>query len=275
MKFAVCQEMFEDWEWQRQCQLISEVGYTGIEVAPFTLGAKITDVSPETRQEMRSQADDCGLTIIGLHWLLAKTEGLHLTTDDSAIRRATIEYLIELGNACADMGGTIMVFGSPFQRNLEDGMTREQAYANASEVFKAAVPKLADRSVTLCMEPLTTNETDFVNTCADAMELIELVDHPNFLLHQDVKAMLGAETDPLPMVIKDYAKHVGHFHVNDTNLLGPGMGETDFDPIFAALLETNYNGWVSVEVFDYSPGPEKIARDSFQYMQETLRKIRN
>ncbi len=273
MKFAICQELFVDWDWERQCKLIAEIGYTGIELAPFTLAPRITDVSAEPRQSMRKQAEDRSLETVGLHWLLAKTEGLHLTTSDVSVRAATAEYLIALGRACADFGGELMVFGSPFQRSLEAGMTREQAYANAAEVFTAALPALAERNIAICMEPLTTNETDFVNTCADAMELIQMVDQPNFKLHQDVKAMLGAEAESVPALIEKYAAYVGHFHVNDTNLLGPGMGETEYAPIFAALLQSGYRGWVSVEVFDYEPGAEKIARHSFDYMQQTLAKI--
>lgn len=273
MKLGICQEMFVDWDWERQCRFIAEVGYTGVEVAPFTLAGRITDVSLQRRETMRRHAEDQGLTILGLHWLLAKTTGLHLTSPDSAVRRATAEYLVDLGNACADFGGDLMVFGSPAQRNVPAGVSKEQALANAADVFRAALPRLAERNVRICMEPLTPKETDFINTCAEAMQLIELVDEPNFCLHQDVKAMLGAETESVPALIEKYAGRVGHFHVNDTNLLGPGMGETDFTPIFEALQKAGYSGWVSVEVFDYEPGAERIARASFNYMTDILARI--
>jgi len=267
MRFAICQELFTDWDWERQCRFIASVGYTGIEVAPFTLAPRIGQVSAERRQLMSRQAEGHGLSILGLHWLLAKTEGLHLTSADSAVRRATADYLVELGNACADLGGELMVFGSPQQRGLQPGLKRDQALAHAAEVFRAALPACADRGVRICFEPLTPQETDFINTCAEAMELIELVDQPNFCLHQDVKAMLGAESTPIPELIARHAAYLGHFHANDTNLLGPGMGPTDFAPIFAALSRANYQGWVSVEVFDYSPGCERIACESFAAMQ--------
>ena len=272
MKFAICQELFVDWEWERQCRFMSETGYTGIELAPFTLAPRITDVSAEQRRELRAVAESHGLTICGLHWLLAKTEGLHLTTADSAVRRATSRYLIDLGNACADLSGTVMVFGSPLQRNLMEGTTREQAMERAAEVFREAMPALAARGVKIVMEPLTPKETNFINTCAEAVELMGMVDHPNFVLHQDVKAMLS-ETTPIPELIARHADVTGHFHVNDDNLLGPGMGRTDYHPIFEALLRTGYTGWVSVEVFDYSPGAEHIARESLRYMRAVLRDL--
>lgn len=272
MKFAICQELFEGWEWERQCKAIAANGYTGIELAPFTLASRINQVSSDRRRELKAVAKNHGLEICGLHWLLAKTEGLHLTTSDASVRRATSQYIIDLANACADLGGTIMVFGSPMQRNLQPGVSREQAYANAAEVFRAAMPILGDRGVTIAMEPLTPKETNFVNSCAEAVELMQRVDHPNFALHQDVKAMLS-ESTPIPDLIARYAAETRHFHVNDDNLLGPGMGRTDYHPIFLALQKTGYSGWVSVEVFDYKPGAEFIARESIQYMQGVLRDL--
>ncbi|MEO2032598.1 MAG: sugar phosphate isomerase/epimerase family protein [Planctomycetaceae bacterium] len=273
MRFAICQELFEGWDWARQCAFVSEVGYTGIEVAPFAIADDISTLTGDARALMRRQAADHGLAIIGLHWLLAKTEGLHLTSADQSVRAATADYLVALGRLCADLGGDVMVFGSPQQRDVPSGLTEEQALDNAAEVFRSAMPQIADWGVRLCMEPLTSKETDFINTCSQAVELIDRVDHSAMCLHQDVKAMLGAESDGISQLIETYRDRVGHFHVNDTNLLGPGMGDTDFGPIFAALLATGYSGWVSVEVFDYSPGCEQIARQSYQYMQDTLQRV--
>lgn len=272
MKFAICQELFEGWDWERQCRFIAETGYQGIEVAPFTLAGRITELSAERRATLRKQAEDQGLKIIGLHWLLAKTTGLHLTSPDRAVRKATASYLVELGKACADLGGEVLVFGSPAQRNLEGGTTREEGLDRAAEVFRECLPPLEGRGVKFCMEPLTPKETNFINTCGEALELIERVGSPDFVLHQDVKAMLS-EAEPIPKLIRKFAPHVGHFHVNDSNLLGPGMGPTDFHPILQALLDTKYAGWVSVEVFDYSPGCEKIARESIEYMRAVLSQL--
>ncbi len=267
MKYAICNETFEGWDHNRVCQCVAELGYTGLELAPFTLASRITDVSAARRAELRQQANATGVTLIGLHWLLAKTEGFHLTSPDAATRKRTGEYLAELSHAAADMGGDILVLGSPFQRNLADGMTREQGESLAMDTLSPCLKALENDRVYLCLEPLTPAETNFMTCAADAVTIIRKLAHPFVKLHLDVKAM-SVETASTPDVIRANREFLHHFHANDPNKRGPGFGNTDFKPIFQSLREVNYNGWVSVEVFDYSPDPETIARESIRYMRE-------
>src|SRR5262249_8599941 len=130
----------------------------------------------------------------------------------------------------------------------------------------------ADCGVTLCLEPLAPSETDFLTTCAEACALLDRLDHPNFALHLDVKAM-SSEAEPVPYLIRRNAARPAPFHANAANRRGPGFGDVDFVPIFRALRESGYRGWVSVEVFDYSPDPETIARESLRYMHACSEKI--
>jgi sugar phosphate isomerase/epimerase len=272
MRYAICNETFEGWDHARVCRFVAELGYGGLELAPFTLAPRITDVTAEQRRLLRRQAEDSGVQIIGLHWLLAKTEGLQLTSPDEAVRRRTAEYLVELARACRDLGGELMVFGSPAQRRIPPGATHAQAANYALDTFSRAMPGIAECGIKLCLEPLAPAEADFINTCAEAVALLDRLPHPNFVLHQDVKAM-SSEAEPIPELIHRHAARTGHFHANDANRRGPGFGSTDFVPILRALKETNYPGWVSVEVFDYSPDPETIARESIRYMRECEGKI--
>jgi sugar phosphate isomerase/epimerase len=191
MKFAICQELYEQTPWADQCRLIAEAGYTGIEAAPFALAANPAAISDSDCQKFRSEAARHGLEIIGLHWLLAKTHGLHLTSPDAAVRRRTADHLRLLARLCSNLGGSIMVFGSPMQRNLIDSVTREQALEHATEVLLACTEEFTACGVTLCFEPLTPRETNFINTCAEATELLQRVNHSTVQLHQDVKAMLA------------------------------------------------------------------------------------
>ncbi len=263
MKLGICNELFEGWDFARVCRTVKGIGYDGIEIAPFTLAPTIHDLKKGQRAELVAIARDAGLEVIGLHWLLAKTEGFYLTSPDRAVRDATASYLKALVEATRDLGGSLMVLGSPKQRNLLPGVTYEQAAGYAIDVFDQILRTLDSFGVDLCLEPLAPSETDFLNTCAQAMELIERVGHPRLKLHMDVKAQSGETGTTVPDLIRRYAPLSGHFHAQDTNLRGPGMGEVDFRPILRALKESGYDRWVSVEVFDFSPGAEETARQSF------------
>lgn len=267
MRYAICNETFEGWAHDRVCRFIAGLGYTGLEIAPFTLATRITELTADRRRVIRQQAEEVGLKILGLHWLLARTEGLHLTSADSTVRQRTAQYLVELARCCRDLGGDVLVFGSPAQRRVPAGATRQQAMEYALDTLRQAMPGIADFGARLCLEPLSSQETDFLNTCAEAVELLDCLDHPSCCLHLDVKAM-SSEAAPVPDLIRQYLPRTGHFHANDPNKRGPGFGKTDFAPIFQALSDGKYSGWVSVEVFDYSPNPETIARESMNYMKD-------
>jgi sugar phosphate isomerase/epimerase len=267
MKYAICNETFEGWEHVRICARIAELGYTGLEIAPFTLAPRITDISTFRRGELRREAESAAVRIIGLHWLLAKTEGFHLTSPDHAVQKRTGEYLAELARASSEMGGDILVLGSPLQRTISIGSTREQAEDHALQTIAHCLATLEQTRVYLCLEPLTRNETSFLNTASEGTAMICRLAHPYVRLHLDVKAM-SAESMPIPEVIRANRDYLHHFHANDPNKRGPGFGDTDFRPIFRALEDIDYGGWVSVEVFDYAPDPETIARESIGYMRE-------
>ena len=272
MKYAICNELFENWPFERVCRFCSELGYEGLELAPFTLAPLITDLDASQRAELRKQAADAGIAIIGLHWLLAGTTGLHLTSPDAGGRERTAAYLVALAEATRDLGGDLMVFGSPKQRSLMAGVDWPQAFDYATDTFRRAIHAVADAGVTICMEPLAPVETDFVNTCEEGLRLVGAVGHPNFVLHLDVKAM-SSESRPITDLIRSYVPHTGHFHANDPNRRGPGFGDVDFVPIFQALRDAGYDRWVSVEVFDYSPDAETVARQSLENMRRAERAL--
>ena len=296
-QYAICNETFGDWPLEKGFALAAECGYRGIEIAPFTIADYVTDIPQQRRAEVRWLAEKAGLTVVGLHWLLAKTNGFHLTSPDAEVRRKTAEYLGHLARFCADLGGRIMVFGSPQQRNLAPGMSKAEGMKHAAEVLRAALPALEKADVTLALEPLAPAETNFLNTAADAVALMELVDSPRCRLHLDCKAMAAEGTgkgdsprptfgrcpperpggccaqmgtvpfSQIPDLIHKYRKLFVHFHANDPNRQGPGFGKLDFVPILKALREICYGGWVSVEVFDFTPGPERLARESIKYLR--------
>lgn len=272
MKYAFCNEMFGDEPFQDVWPKVAELGYTGVEIAPFTLWKAdehfdARAVPAFMRQHVAKVAADAGLEIVGLHWLLAKTDGFYLTSPEAVVRAATADYLKALAELCADLGGKLMVLGSPQQRNLLPGVGYNDAEQYAAEILQGVMPTCADLGVTIALEPLGPAEGDFLLTAEAGIRLAKLVDSPHCKLHLDVKAM-ASEKHSIPVVITSSQEWLVHFHANDPNLLGPGMGNVEYGAIMQALYDIKYNGWVSVEVFKYEPSPMEIARASIEYMQK-------
>lgn len=269
-RYAICNELFHDRSLEQGMREAVALGYTGLEVAPFTLAPPenpfVSAISAESRRQVRDLAQNVGMEIIGLHWLLAKTQGFHLTTRDKAIREKTAAYFLELIDLCEDLGGSVMVLGSPLQRNFLPEMSHAEALENAAEVISMIARTLEQKDITLAIEPLGPTEGNFLNFAKQGRELIERVNSEKVKLHLDVKAM-STEGTPIPDIIVENADLLAHFHANDPNLLGPGMGTVAFEPIFAALRNIGYSGWVSVEVFDYSPGVGTILQKSMETMR--------
>ncbi|MFM8633230.1 MAG: sugar phosphate isomerase/epimerase family protein [Planctomycetia bacterium] len=266
MRYAICNETYGEWPFAKACEHAASCGYSGIEIAPFTLTPRVTDVSRGQRAELRRTIEAAGLACVGLHWLLAKTTGFHVTHPDAEVRRRTVDYLGEIARLSADLGGRVLVFGSPQQRSLVPGVALEQATDHLEGVLSRLVPVLEQTDTVVALEPLSPAETNVLTTAAETCRLIERIGSPHVRLHLDVKAM-ASEPTPIPEIIRAHAKHLEHFHANDVNLQGPGFGDVDFTPIFGALDDVGYRGWVSVEVFDYSPGADRLARESIDTMR--------
>ncbi len=269
MKFAICNEIFQGWKLEDTFAYAAQAGYDGVELAPFTLADSVNDLSAAERRRIRDAAARAGVEIVGLHWLLVKPEGLHLTAPDAALRERTMRYFGDLVDCCADFGGRVMVVGSPKQRNVPPGVAPARAWEWATAAFREPVRRAEERGVTICFEPLAPAETNFINTAAEAIRFARQFGSPRFKIILDVKAMCS-EVKPIPRIIRESWPHFAHFHANDRNLKGPGFGDVDFAPIAAALAEVGYAGYVSVEVFQFEEGPETIATKSIAYLRKTF-----
>jgi sugar phosphate isomerase/epimerase len=266
MKFSICNEIFQNWKLEDALACAARVGYDAVEIAPFTLANSVTDISATDRQKICEAAARHRIEIAGIHWVLVKPEGLYINHPDESVRRRTAGYFVDLVNFCADVGGKVMVVGSPKQRNIMPGVTPQQAWDWAENTFRNAVKQAEQREVTICFEPLAPVETNFINTAEEALRFTRQMGLARFKIILDVKAM-SSESKPIPQIIRESWPDFAHFHANDKNMKGPGFGDVDFKPIFATLKEVGYQGYASVEVFMFEEGAEAIATRSLDYMK--------
>jgi sugar phosphate isomerase/epimerase len=269
MKFATCNEMFEDWSWADTVRVTAEAGYDGVEIAPFTLAESVTDISAAERATLRRQAEDAGIAVAGLHWLFVSPKGLHATTDDAATRQRTTAYFKELIRFCGDLGGEVMVVGSPQQRDVQPGVAYETAWGRFVDMIEACVDLAAERQVTLCMESIPTDQGNFCTRLAEAVRMVKQVNHPSFQTMWDVHNA-HEEQDPLPDLVRRNVPYIKHVHVQEMDGSYPGSRDFDFGAILRVLQAENFQGYVSAEVFDFSPGAEYIARETLAYLKSIM-----
>jgi sugar phosphate isomerase/epimerase len=268
MKIAICNELFKDWDIEKIFDYAAQLGYDGVELAPFTLGETASDISAAERKRIREAAETAGIEIVGLHWLLVKPEGLYINHPDVNVRKTTQSYLKELIDLCGDLGGKVLVHGSPQQRNVMEEWDPAETWKRAKETFQICAEAAQSRDVFYCLEALTAAETNFINTIDEALHMVEEIDHPNFQIMLDCRSIHAGAKSELPRVLKaalDTGK-LKHVHVNDPNGRGPGFGDLQFSPLLKILHNADYPGYISVEVFDFNPDPQTIAGRSLGYL---------
>src|SRR5437764_7754456 len=126
MQFAICNEIFKGWKLEDTLGYAAKAGYDAVELAPFTIANYVTEISASERQRIREAAARAGLAISGIHWVLVQAEGMYVNHPDKAIRERTAKYFCDLVDFCADIGGNIIVVGSPKQRNIMNGVSPEE-----------------------------------------------------------------------------------------------------------------------------------------------------
>jgi sugar phosphate isomerase/epimerase len=262
MRIALCNEVLAGMPLERQCEYAAGLGYDGLEIAPFTLHESPERISAAEAAKIRGVVQASGLVVTGLHWLLVKPEGLSLTDPDASVRARTVDVMIRLIALCAELGGTVLVHGSPRQRQIAPGESQAIALSRLRDGLVQAASAAAKAGVTYCIEPLSRRETSLVNTIAEAADLVRSIDHPHLRTMIDCSAAGLTEVDSIPALIDRWLPTglIAHLQVNDPNRRGPGQGEMKFAPILSALKRNNYTGTIAVEPFDYSPdGPGAAA----------------
>lgn len=277
MKIATCNEPWNGIaSIEEVIKIAARIGFDGVEIAPFTLAEHVDDISAARRKEIVRAAADAGVAIVGLHWMFVSPKGLHLTTPDAAVRRTTAEFLKSLTNFCGDLGGKVMILGSPKQRSFEPPSTFEEAWKNAKDVLASCGDVLAARGVSLCFEALTTKETNFINTLDESTRLADEIGHPNIDVMIDVKAMSGMP-DGIVGTTRRFGGRARHFHANDPSAKGVGMptvaGEpetVDWSATLRTLKDSGFKGWISCEPFDYKPDPTTVAEVAYRTLKAAM-----
>jgi len=263
-RFAICNELFQKQPLVEVCRQVKQLGYAGFEIAPFTLAEDPAGISNARRNEIRQTMVDEGLEFVGLHWLLAAPEGLQISTNDFALRSHSWHYVRLLIDLCADLATPaarrrpVVVFGSPKQRSSAPGSSPSEAVKFFTQGMASVASHARSRDVTLLVEALSPSQTDVVTSLAEAMSIVRQIASPAVETMFDVHNAID-ETDAHTALVERYFAHIKHVHVNELDGREPGMGDYDFSSLLHKLSDLNYDGWVSLEAFDFSRDPREVA----------------
>lgn len=273
-RLAVCNEVFEKRDLAESCRILRRAGWTGIEFAPFTLAEDATTLSAQRRREARAIVAAEGLEFVGLHWLMVGPAGLHVTTPDAAVRRRSWDYVAGLVDLCADLGPRgVMVFGSPKQRSATGGSTPAEATRRFEEGIAGVAPRAAERGVTICLEPLSPDQTDVLLSLDEAAEMVARIGSPAVRTMYDSHNAVR-ESEPHERLVDRHFGVIRHIHVNEMDGSYPRPGGHDFKPVLQVLQDREYRGWVSMEVFDFQPGAEKIVTEAGAYLRDQIAQLK-
>ena len=275
MDLALCNEVIRDMDFAEQCVFAASLGYQGLEVAPFTLTGTPQSLTAGELAALRRSAEEAGVRITGLHWLLVAPEGLSITSPDPGVRQRTRDFLLRLIDICAELGGSVLVHGSPAQRQIAPGEDWPVAYQRAKAIFADLAERAAAAGVTYCIEPLSEAETAFINRVEEAARLVDEIDSPAFRTMIDTSAAARTEQEPVADLIRKWMPRgkLAHIQFNDRNRRGPGQGQDDFAPVLQALRDTGYQGVVAMEPFIYEPdGPATAAR-CIEYVKQLMEQL--
>lgn len=272
-RWAICSETFPGKSFAEVCALTRRTGYSGLEIDPSNLSGDPAGLSMADRKAFRKAMADHEVAYVGLHSFLKSPKGLHLTTPDPAVRGQTWDYFARLIDLAADLGdGAVMVLGSSKQRQAIDGTTPAEAVERLTEGLSRMAPRAEQRGVTILMEPLAPHLCNVVNSMAEAVKVVHNVGS------KAVQSMFDthntpAETLPHDEVIRKYFPLIRHVHLNELDGKYPGSGNYAFAPVLKALRDLNYRGWLSVEVFDFKPDGETVARNAAAFLHRTGKQL--
>jgi protein FrlC len=248
---------------------IARIGYDGIEIGAAAPHAYPSQVTKERRQTIKRLLDDNGLALSSMLPAPGGGPGFNVASPLPEERREAIEQYKQVIELCADLGGQTVLYVAGWQIY---GTTRAQAWAWSAEALKEVAKAAEGSGVVLAIEP-TPTDSNLVESCDHAIELMEQVASPNVKLMFDTQHAFYRNEVPTDYVYR-MGKNLRHVHLSEFGRLAPGQGSGDFVGLVAALREIGYDGYLAMEIgFNRrNVEPDLIARQAYEYMKPLLSK---
>lgn len=239
---------------------LARLGYDGVEL--MTLNPKKLDWAL-----VKSTAEKNGLSIV----LVCTGEiygqlNLSFTDKNESVRKEAIKRVCEIIDFASYLGANINI--GRVRGGYYYDVPQEQTYAWAVQAFQEISDYAAPKNVKIALESVTIMQTNFINTIAEAAEMVDNVDRENFKLMMDLFHM-NIEEKNIYQTINKYSNYNIHVHLADNNRRYPGHCGMNFVKIIETFKESGYDGGFCTEIFQI-PNQEEAARGAVEHLAPIL-----
>ncbi len=278
MKVSLSSFLYLNYPLDEAFSRIAAAGYEAVDIWGGRPHAYRNDLTPREILRLRRIGEELGLQFASFIPAQFRYPTCLCSASDK-IRRDSVDYIKDSLRSAAGLGAPIVSVcpgHTLFGQTLEDG--RQRLRESLDEICSAA----DSMRLKVALEPADKYETDLVNNCEQALQLIQDVGRDNLgvVLDNGHSHVVGESAERMVARLGD---HLFHVHIDDNwgqrdQHLIPGDGNFDFIPFVAALRQAGYAGSLTAELsWDYTLDPDKAARATRarlkEYLQATSRLV--
>lgn len=243
MKFAVSTIALTAFDHTVELAGLPALGIEAVEVAPSRAwrdtwkGLTAGDVA-----RYRKAIEAAGLGVVGLHSLFYDQPRLGLFKAPME-RAETLDFMEHLSAVCRDLGGRTLIYGGGRKRGrVSEAAARAEAIAFMGEL----APRIEGHGTCFCFEPLGPNDSDFINSALDSLQIVDKVASPALRVQLDAKALVEND-EATPATFAAVRPMLVHFHANQPGLGPLADGPVDHAAMGDMLRQIGYDGTVTIE----------------------------
>jgi D-psicose/D-tagatose/L-ribulose 3-epimerase len=243
--------------------LLARHAVDGIEVAPTKWWPNWVGAGAEAAADERARLASRGFVAPAVQAVLFERPELQVF-GSREVQDATIAHLARVAELAAGLGSNGMVFGSPKNR-ARGTIEHSEAMAIAEDFFRRVGDVCQPWNVGCYIEPNpAVYQCDFLTHWQEVREIVRRVSHPHVGIHLDTACIVLAGDDPAE-AIKACAGDIRHFHVSEPQLAGFSDSGLDHPAFGAALADSGYEGWISIEM--------RASTDPLRGIDEAVRRV--
>ncbi len=244
MRFGCCGSMISPHQDPLGVEIVEELAASGFDYLELSLRDMAALAEPDMAKLQR-RIEAAGIRCEACNNFFPAT--VRLTGPEASLPRA-MEFATRALERAAQLGVSIVVFGSADAKNVPPGYPYAVAWRQIVELLQALGPVAGKLGITIVIEPLNRRESNIVCTAAEGLKLAREVAHPNIQLLIDYYH-LRLENES-PGIILEAANAIRHVHFGEpAGRVFPLKANPEHEAFFAHLRQTGYNGRCSIEAY--------------------------